>query len=674
MGERSPLEQALGSYALLSDEVRGSLNELGLVTIADLKFLFDSRGEADEAGLGLQWQSVQDIGTGVIGKAIAIMPKPVSQDVVTYTSIVPKVKPHKFRFKPAPSPKEDLVKREEVALKAVDLSLSWGGKGGFASKGGIITPKWKARQVRVISRYETRVVLAAITCWQRWVEWCTQNDVQPLTADVTDWEEFVECRSSAPTMARTTWTQLDWLATKLHAPIPIKEMPKPPKRTANEQTGMIKSDEQTPTADPELLAFYESRVVMLEEANDERLGAILAVLVEAYGGVRHGHMVRARLVGRTESSITGIAYRGKRTVGGTRPLLKFCFPRVGMTGVRFGDLLWDKWDALCRASKKVIFSIVLNLQTGSTLTIAQFNSTVHEVGAPAIAIAEDARVSITSYWFRSVGATLADMRRAPWHERLRLGDWKGGLSQPMGGEENLMPIRYSRCKDSSEKYVKLLHMKIMSKLICSVKSPVTWDKCRQCVEGMDLTNLRIDVAKILDADGEPQLAFGHKTLTHTLKGVKRVKLVSQRCSEVQSLVSQLSQKKEVLVGTEHEAVFNSVALKEESPQAASSSNTVEPCRVSHEDIVKSVGWAVGSRVNAVIHLTKGEGNLSLCLQRKKGGQPLNSVMEGVSLETLPCTNPFCTACLSVAPKDVLEYLAQVGREEQCEKIHNMLYG
>ncbi len=103
-------------------------------------------------------------------------------------------------------------------------------------------------------------------------------------------------------------------------------------------------------------------------------------------------------------------------------------------------------------------------------------------------------VRITSYWFRGVGATLADQRRAPWHERLPLGDWACKNRQSHAQGENLMPLRYSRSKVNSEKYVKLLHVRIMAHLMRVVQVPVTWDKTRESVEEMDIQKIRNEIA------------------------------------------------------------------------------------------------------------------------------------------------------------------------------------
>ena len=63
-----------------------------------------------------------------------------------------------------------------------------------------------------------------MTCWQRWAEWCAENGLEPLVGEVGDWEHFIENRSGAVTMPRTTWCQAEWLRVHLMTPIPTDKV------------------------------------------------------------------------------------------------------------------------------------------------------------------------------------------------------------------------------------------------------------------------------------------------------------------------------------------------------------------------------------------------------------------------------------------------------------------
>ena len=93
----------------------------------------------------------------------------------------------------------------------------------------------------------------------------------------------------------------------------------------------------------------------------------------------------------------------------------------------------------------------------------------------------------------------------------------------------MMPLRYSRARNSAEKYVKLLHMKIHQKIFHECSSPMTWDSARVILEGMNWQQLRNEVVKDLDEESAPEMAFGSEELSLTMKDIKRVKTVSRLC-------------------------------------------------------------------------------------------------------------------------------------------------
>jgi hypothetical protein len=244
---------ALQAEGLLTG-VEGTLNDLELETVDDLKFLFDHQIEADEAGLGLQWRWSQQRGSGVLCKAMPLVtPFTPVVELPVYRVKIPKAKFRK-KFLKAATPGSDLAKREEAARRAVALSLTWRPK-GLASKMSVIDQRGVDRQVRMVARNETAVISAGLSCWQRWTEWCSLNKFNPLDGDAGCWMDFIEQRSEAATMARATWTQAEWLVSKLAAPIPITDIPKPPKRTG---LGALRNTDQTPVAEPELLVFLET--------------------------------------------------------------------------------------------------------------------------------------------------------------------------------------------------------------------------------------------------------------------------------------------------------------------------------------------------------------------------------------------------------------------------------
>ena len=139
----------------------------------------------------------------------------------------------------------------------------------------------------------------------------------------------------------------------------------------------------------------------------------------------------------------------------------------------------------------MIHSIVLNFTTGTTIPISTFNEVLHELGSPML---HQPQVKISSYWFRSVHATLADMRRAPWHERLPLGNWSGKHKVVEGETVNMIPLRYARTRAGTEQFAKILQMDIMTNFLHNVKSPVTWESARSHLETLDMGKMQQRVA------------------------------------------------------------------------------------------------------------------------------------------------------------------------------------
>jgi len=677
--ERSPLLEALHAVGLLEPPIQRKITEYGFHTVEDLRFALETSVEACECGLEVPWRWTLTVGTSVMVNAMSVVDTARSQSsecqhnpaYIQMPRILKKVK--QTKFKAANSPAADAAAREEAARKAVSLSVSWGEK-GLKAKFSSTSESWILRKVKSLSRYEPRVILGAMTCWQRWVEWCAENVLEPLEGEVGDWEHFMENRSGAATMPRTTWCQAEWLRVHLMAPIPTDKISKPPKRVASEKVGFVLPEEQAPVADPELLLHFESMVVGMLNTRDSNLGCVLAALVSAYSGPRHAHLARSRLVCITNNSVCALAFKGKRNEGGARPAFNYHFPRHGCTGVDFGGILWELWNELCKKTRKVTNAIVLDFTTGATVSLAHFNSVLHNLGSPIMSHLNESKVLITSYWFRSVGATLADMRRAPWHERLPLGDWKGGKPVAVGNEEHLMPIRYSRSKSQTEKYVKRLHVLMLSRLLKVVKSPVEWESCRNAIEGTDIGHLRSLVAEELDREHEPTLAYGHKDLPAGLKGVRKIRLLSRRRNATQELVDRISSGSNagdvaVCVSGDRLPLMDTPEAKTPDEGNKEALSEAEP--VADEEIVRQYGWAAGNRANSVLHFTRNDsdGNMPICAQRKKGGQPFSLDASGRDLGGVAGVDKeLCTACLACVPQGVLDFLSLVCNTKQCDKL------
>ena len=117
---------------------------------------------------------------------------------------------------------------------------------------------------------------------------------------------------------------------------------------------------------------------------------------------------------------------------------------------------------------------------------------------------------------------------SPWFERLPLGDRKAGKPVSVGHAETLMPIRYSSTNSQSEKYVTLLHVKILAKPVRVLNSPVVWEDCRGVIAGTHIGHLRVLVAEGLDKEHATGMVYRNIGLPASLHGVGKVKVLLRR--------------------------------------------------------------------------------------------------------------------------------------------------
>ena len=659
----SPVKVCLAGHNVMSDEVAIKLDEFGVVSTDDLRYLFMSRDEADAAGLGEQWAVISALGSGVAVNALSIIKE--TEPIQMMPRMVPIAfkKQKKRRVTEIATPAEDSHTRMEMARRAVKLSLSWAPNFGIAGGGVAPSEQWIQRCAATISRYEFKVVKGAIGCWEAWTCWCKSKSIPVYCSESLLWDDFIHGRSGAVTMPRTTWAQAEWLARNLKAPIPISDIKKPAKKESTR--GVVEEEQQTPVADPELLIHLEVIAKQLDATNHPDLGCVLAALVIAYGGVRHVHLSRARLVSISNLVVRAVVYRGKRTVAGARPSFKVHFPVKGTTGFEYGKVLWSRWNKCCREKGSVANSIVLDFERGVNVPVGDFNATITRLCAPILGVPKGDNLKVTSYWFRSVGATLADQRRAPWHERLPLGDWlcKGEKGKDT---ENLMPLRYSRSKVGSEKYVKLLHIEILKHLVMVVTEPITWEKTRGPIESMNVGDLRVSVAQALDEEVIVNTAYGYNELNSDAKGVPKFKFMGKR-----SVLASKMLKDATLTSR-----GKPTAPDNEASSSCCSFNP-EPdskkFKAGEQHREKGYSWVVGSSFSSVVHfVTQEEPGMPICKHKKSGGKALKIDSCGQNiLGALELGRNLCLPCLRSLPVAIVDELTSNAEGARLEMLKSI---
>jgi len=181
---------------------------------------------------------------------------------------------------------------------------------------------------------------------------------------------------------------------------------------------------------------------------------------------------------------------------------------------------------------------------------------------------------------------------------------------------------------------------------------VTWDRTREAVEAMDVQKLRNFVAAELDTEGEPTLAFGHELVPESLKGIPKVRLVPGRAVEVSKLLKGEDLSLACL------PLLDGPAGNTSGASTGSASSTAGSSAGYPAEVRDRFGWASGGAPKSVLHIVEGStGVLSLCKQRKKGGQPLKISFRGDNLEDATRQGRmFCVACLDELPKEAIVFL------------------
>ena len=627
--EKSQVLSFLEAKGLLGD-TEHVINQLGIQTCADLKYMFRKLTQAQEAGLGVQWEACSKVSTARVQEVLD-MARVVAQEARAIKYVPVKAgKAKGFNSKkPVNNPTEDLARRKEVAKNAVALSLSWAPGAGLARGLKVVKKVFLDRCVDRVAYYEPNVVNAALSCWDKWCVFAKENGLEPTNADWLQWETFIMTRSSAATMCRSSWHQACWLFKVLRAPIPANEIPRPPKRASKSS---VDTEGQTPVAEPELMLLFEEKAAEFAKSGDWRLGVLVGALIEGYAGTRHAHLARSRLISKSDLFIRASVYRGKAGETGSRPGFTYFIPCCTISGFPLGDILWDNWNRCCKEAGKVLHSTVLNYNTGASVGLQTFNDVLHEVGSPIISQVDgSAKVRISSYWLRSFPPTLADIRNAPWGERLHLGKWAVGKTGVSSMEQNLMPLRYARSKEDSEKYVKLLHMVILQHCSDRIKSPVTWDKVRTFIESSGDTAWRQQTASELEKESEYSFAFGTEELDSKARGVKRV-ITTSRHSITKKAITNSKPSKEIEVKNLRVPPFNP----------------------------EEFGWIGGSERAKAIHFIRiEEPELAICKQNKAGPKQKFPVWSsGPFTEAGAQGKYLCATCLKRLPIGAVRHLAK----------------
>ena len=487
------------------------MRDYGIKDPADLAFMFTDATEADQEGMLLPWQAVR--GDAVALATAAATPCIVSTRAAS-SSARPFVVKKKFkqrRARPpvrhsAKTPAQDEQARRAAAGVAVETSMSWGPSAGLtAAWPG--TPEsqqgaFKAACTRRIMKFEARVIYQHLRVWDQWATWSEQRGLSLLTAALPVVEEFIETFTDAPTAGRSRWHSMAWLRTHLKSPYAVDPVHKPSRAAT---AGKVAEEQQAPVCEPELLVFLEREASRLRQCGDWRCGIVLGALVQTYGCMRFAHLQRSSLKHRMPTAFVGECFRGKSRIAGARPGFAWRCPAAGITGIPIAEWIFEAWGRWKEARPQHL-GIICDSVKGNAVSLAQFNSIMKEILAPALDEDHRDTASVTSYSFRRVLPTLADIRQMPWEKRMPLGGWRARGEKGM--EHSTMPIRYADRKDVTEQSVKVTAVRVLAAAVKGAEHPVTWEAVRAALPNVDTVAIETQVEKDIAKTCESILARG----------------------------------------------------------------------------------------------------------------------------------------------------------------------
>ena len=482
-----------------------------------MAFLFLNMEEAEEAGLAKAWQAANS-------NAFADVTQRAAPCLAAVSPAVPAAQPigREFRLRRVRPPRkhaartalQDEAARRHAASLAVRLSIGWAPTAGLAARWPDVLPEqrklFNEACVRRLAKFEARAIFRHLRVWEHWRAWAKSHSIPELTAAAPFVEQFIETSSGAKTAARATWDSFAWLHKHLDAPFCVDAATRP---TRIPQEGEVDEEEQAPVCEPEILVYLEGFAAELYQAKDWRFGPVLGALIEAFSGLRFCHLQRSSLLARTETAFIAQCYRGKSRVEGARPAFRWRCPAFGLTGVPLATWVFEAW-ATWKAKDADHIGIVCDFLSGRALSIAQYNDVLREAAEPVLFLDPDSP-TISSYSFRRVLPTYADLRELPSEKRLPLGGWRDAARAPDGRKANPMPIRYADRKYLTEEVAKVVAVRVLAAAMREAEKPRTWESVRAVLPG-------IDTASIEDqAQADVAAANKHNVMAH---GVSKRKL------------------------------------------------------------------------------------------------------------------------------------------------------
>ena len=278
-----------------------------------------------------------------------------------------------------------------------------------------------------------------------WLELRTflESRGRPAPPEMVDLDQYLK-HTQAPARALQA---LKWMNKNADQELDLSNLQVPTTPRATGQRG------QAPVVEPPLLQALEDRSVELHAVGDERWSVLLAPWVMAYGCLRYAHIARSEPRRLTAAFLHCRCPKGKQKHA--REGFDFAVPAYFSNGFFWAKEVLEAHRTLAPARQRVAglcFS-----DGGRPWTILEVQETMQN----EMAVFLDNPEEITTYSWRRMAPTLAQLLECRPEEMAALGDWQNKGDQPDVGQ---MAFHYSSAKYAASIKIKSLVWGAASKL------------------------------------------------------------------------------------------------------------------------------------------------------------------------------------------------------------------
>ena len=307
---------------------------------------------------------------------------------------------------------------------------------------------------------------------------------RPAPPGMVDLDQFLN-HTSAPARALQA---LKWMNKNADQDLELGNLQVPTTPRATGQRG------QAPVVEPPLVQALEDRIVELHAVGDERWSVLLAPWIMSFGCLRYAHIARSEPRRLTAAFLHCRCPKGKQKHA--REGFDFAVPATFANGFFWAKEVLEAYRTLAPARQRLAglcFS-----DEGRPWTILEVQETMQQEMSVFLDNPED----LTTYSWRRLAPTVAQLLGCRPEEMAALGDWQAKSEQP---EVGAMAFHYSSAKYAASIKVKSLIWGATAKLT----SNLLWEAIPQAELDAARAHGLTEADRLLRQDRQPMWASAH---------------------------------------------------------------------------------------------------------------------------------------------------------------------